>query len=184
MAPRAQNPPAEQKPPSSSGAPSSAQKTPAQSSQAPPAAPEQKLQLETPKEAPAPQKAPELTTPTAPPQPQGQPAAQQTIQDIVFRGNRRITTAVMRARIFSHKGDVYNETALRRDFMALWNTGYFDDIRLEVTDSEKGGKIVTFFVREKKLVRSIEYKGLSSVQQSDVLDEFKKRKVGLSIQSQ
>jgi outer membrane protein insertion porin family len=184
MAPRAQNPPAEQKPPSSSGAPSSAQKTPAQPSQAPPAAPEQKLQLETPKEAPAPQKAPELTTPTAPPQPQGQPAAQQTIQDIVFRGNRRITAAVMRARIFSHKGDVYNEAALRRDFMALWNTGYFDDIRLEVTDSEKGGKIVTFFVREKKLVRSIEYKGLSSVQQSDVLDEFKKRKVGLSIQSQ
>ena len=68
--------------------------------------------------------------------------------------------------------------------MALWNTGFFDDIRLEVTDSEKGGKIITFFVREKKLVRSIDYKGLSTVQQSDVLDEFKKRKVGLSIQSQ
>jgi len=90
----------------------------------------------------------------------------------------------MRARIFSHAGDVYNESALDRDFMALWNAGFFDDIRLEVTDSEKGGKIVTFFVREKKLVRSIDYKGLSSVQQSDVLDEFKKRKVGLSIQSQ
>ena len=68
--------------------------------------------------------------------------------------------------------------------MALWNTGFFDDVRLEVVDSEKGGKIVTFFVREKKLVRSIDYKGLGSVQQSDVLDEFKKRKVGLSIQSQ
>ena len=90
----------------------------------------------------------------------------------------------MRARIFSHSGDVYNENALERDFMALWNTGFFDDIRLEVTDSEKGGKIVTFFVREKKLVRSIDYKGLSSVEQSDVLDEFKKHKVGLSIQSQ
>jgi outer membrane protein insertion porin family len=84
----------------------------------------------------------------------------------------------MRARIFSHSGDVYNENALERDFMALWNTGFFDDIRLEVTDSEKGGKIVTFFVREKKLVRSIDYKGLSSVEQSDVLDEFKKDKVG------
>ncbi len=181
MALRAQNPPAEQKPPSSSGAPSSAQKTPAQT---PPAAPAPKLQLETPKEAPAPQKAPELTTPVTPAQPQAQPAAQPTIQSIIFRGNRRITSAVMRARIFSHVGDVYNESTLRRDFMALWNTGYFDDIRLEVTDSEKGGKIVTFFVREKKLVRSIDYKGLSSVQQSDVLDEFKKRKVGLSIQSQ
>ena len=61
--------------------------------------------------------------------------------------------------------------------------GLSDDIRLEVVDGEKG-KIITFYVREKKLVRSIAYKGLSSVQQSDVLDEFKKRRVGLSIQSQ
>jgi outer membrane protein insertion porin family len=184
MALRAQNPPAEQKPPSSSGAPSSTEKTPAKPSQTPPAAPPQKLQLETPKEAPPPQKAPELTTPGAPPQVQAQPPAQATIQDIIFHGNRRISRAVLLARIFSHKGDVYDESVLERDFMALWNTGYFDDIRLEATDSEKGGKIVTFFVREKKLVRSIDYKGLSSVQQSDVLDEFKKQKVGLSIQSQ
>jgi outer membrane protein insertion porin family len=218
MALRAQNPPAEQKSPSSSGAQSSTQQTPAkpsekgkepgtggaqqmhldnpapaapaatptpsqanpQTQQNPPGAPPQKLQLETPKEAPVPQKAPEPTTPGAP----SQPPAQVTIQSIMFRGNRRISAATMRARIFSHSGDVYNENALERDFMALWNTGFFDDIRLEVTDSEKGGKIVTFFVREKKLVRSIDYKGLSSVEQSDVLDEFKKHKVGLSIQSQ
>jgi len=188
---QAQNPPAEQKPPSSPGAPPPAQPTPgtqqnpqAKPSQTPPAAPPQKLQLETPKEAPAPQKAPELTTPGAPTQPQAQPTAQATIQSIIFRGNRRIPAATLRARIFSHQGDVYNENILDRDFMALWNTGFFDDVRLEVVDSEKGGKIVTFFVREKKLVRSIDYKGLGSVQQSDVLDEFKKRKVGLSIQSQ
>jgi outer membrane protein insertion porin family len=226
MALRAQNPPAEQKPPASPGAQSSTAQAPAKPSEkgkepktegvqqlrldnpepgasppsqptpqtqqnpqakpspTPPAAPPQKLQLETPKEAPAPQKAPELTTPVAPPQPQAQPAAQATIQSIIFRGNRRIPVATLRARIFSHQGDVYNENILERDFMALWNTGFFDDIRLEVVDSEKGGKIVTFFVREKKLVRSIDYKGLGSVQQSDVLDEFKKRKVGLSIQSQ
>jgi outer membrane protein insertion porin family len=172
-------------------APSPSQPTPqaqqnpqANPSQNPPAAPPQKLQLETPKEAPAPQKAPQLITPVTPAQPQAQPAAQATIHDIHFTGNHRITSTVLRARIFSHAGDVYNESALDRDFMALWNTGYFDDIRLEATDSPKGGKDVTFFVREKKLVRSIDYKGLSSVQTSDVLDEFKKRKVGLSIQSQ
>ena len=68
--------------------------------------------------------------------------------------------------------------------MALWNTGFLDDVRLEVADAPDGSKIVTFYVREKKLVRSIDYKGLSSVQQSDVLDAFKKQKVGLSIQSQ
>src|SRR5574337_1818129 len=143
--------------------------------------PPQKLELETPKEAPAPAKAPEAEKPAA--QAPAEQPRPQTIESIIFRGNRRIPAATLRARIFSHAGDVYDENALERDFMALWNTGFLDDIRLEVSDGEKG-KIVTFFVREKKLVRSIDYKGLSTVQQSDVLDEFKKRKVGLSIQSQ
>ncbi len=105
------------------------------------------------------------------------------IESIVFRGNRRIQASVLRARMFSHIGDVYDENSLERDFMALWNTGFLDDIRFEVSDGEKG-KILTVYVREKKLVRSIDYKGMSTVQTSDVLDRYKERKVGLSIQSQ
>ncbi|HEV2350376.1 MAG TPA: outer membrane protein assembly factor BamA [Terriglobia bacterium] len=105
------------------------------------------------------------------------------IESIIFRGNRRIQASTLRARMFTHVGDVYDENALERDFMALWNTGFLDDIRLEETDGEKG-KILTFFVREKKLIRSIDYKGMSTVQQSDVLDRYKDRKVPLSIQSQ
>ena len=40
------------------------------------------------------------------------------------------------------------------------------------------------FVREKPNIREINYKGLSSVTVSDVLDRFKKQKVGLSVESQ
>lgn len=120
---------------------------------------------------------------SAPKTPVEQPQQAAVVEDIIFRGNRRIPAATLRARIFSHKGDVYEENSLERDFHALWNTGFFDDIRLEVSDGEKG-KIITFYVREKKLIRSIDYKGLSTVSQSDVLDRFKERKVGLSIESQ
>lgn len=143
--------------------------------------PTQKLQLETPKEAPATQQ--KLETPVAP-GPARSEQQQAVIEDIIFRGNRRIPAATLRARILSRKGDLYDENALERDFMALWNTSFLDDIRLEVTDGEKGGKILVFYVREKKLIRSIDYKGLKTVQTSDVLEIFKKRKVGLSIQSQ
>ena len=148
------------------------------------------LQLETPEalqppKTPAakPQEPSKRGTPTAPvaPVPEEQKA---TIESIIIRGNRRIPAGTLRARIFSHSGDPYDEVALERDFMALWNTGFLDDVRLEVADAADGNKIVTFYVREKKLVRSIDYKGLSSVEQSDVLDAFKKQKVGLSIQSQ
>ncbi|PYV23385.1 MAG: hypothetical protein DMG27_15875, partial [Acidobacteria bacterium] len=139
------------------------------------------LQLEAPQVAPATPQTPDTGKPAAPaPAPEAQATV---IESIIFRGNRRIPAATLRARIFSKPGDVYDENALERDFMALWNTGFLDDVRLEVSDG-KTGKIVTFFVREKKLVRSIDYKGLSSVQTSDVLDRFKERKVGLSIQSQ
>lgn len=163
------------------GAPQQPAAQPAQKPAAPPQQPSQKLELETPKAAPA--EGQKLETPTAPAPP---PAEEHrpTIEGISFRGNRRIPAATLRARIFSHAGDIYDENALERDFMALWNTGFLDDIRLEVSDAPNGNKIVTFYVREKKLVRSIDYKGLSSVQQSDVLDAFKKEKVGLSIQSQ
>jgi len=105
------------------------------------------------------------------------------VEAIEFRGNRRIPSSRLRSTIFTRAGDVYDVNALERDFMALWNTGYFDDIRLEVQDG-KTGKIVIFYVREKKLVRAITYKGLHSVQQSDVLEAFQKQKVGLSMDSQ
>ncbi len=106
----------------------------------------------------------------------------QLIEAIIFRGNRRIPSSTLEARILSHPGDVYNVNALERDFMALWNTHYFDDIRLVASDG-KQGKIITFYVREKKLVRSIDYKGMSSISESDVMDRFRQEKVGLSIMS-
>lgn len=105
------------------------------------------------------------------------------IEDIVFRGNRRVRSATLRARIFSQPGDPYDEAALRRDFHALWNTGFLDDIRMVVSDGEEG-QIVTFYVREKKTIRSIEYIGNKSVQLSDILERFKERKVRLSVRSQ
>ncbi|MCH7978291.1 MAG: outer membrane protein assembly factor BamA [Acidobacteria bacterium] len=104
------------------------------------------------------------------------------IEDILFRGNRRVPTATMRVRIFTKPGDPYNVNALRRDFMALYNTGFFDDIVLRVEDGAEG-KIVIFEVTEKPMIRSIEYKGNNSVTHSDILDRFKERRVGLTVES-
>jgi outer membrane protein insertion porin family len=108
------------------------------------------------------------------------------IERIEFQGNRRIRGATLQARIFSRQGDPLNEDALRRDFHALWNTQFFEDIRLEVQDSpdKPNSKIVIFFVTERPIIRRIEYKGNKSVSESDILDRFKDRKVGLSIESQ
>jgi outer membrane protein insertion porin family len=132
--------------------------------------------------------------PVTPPTPEPQvsppaPTPQQNapiIDRIDFQGNRRIRTETLQARIFSRKGDPYNEDAMRRDFQALWNTQYFEDIRLEVQDSPNNpnAKIVIFYVVERPIIRRIEYRGIKSITESDILDRFKDRKVGLSVEGQ
>src|SRR5207248_8094982 len=85
--------------------------------------------------------------------------------------------------IFSKVGDVYNEDSLRRDFMQLWNTNRFDDIKLETEKGDRGGIVVRFVVVERPVIRDIKYEGAKSVTTSDILDRFKERKVGLTVES-
>ncbi len=106
-----------------------------------------------------------------------------TIDQIRVIGNRRIPKETILARMFTHPGDTYDPISIERDFNSLWNTSYFEDLRIEREDSEKG-IILDVFVREKPTIRDIIYKGNSSVTNSDILDAFKKAKVGLSVESQ
>jgi outer membrane protein insertion porin family len=105
------------------------------------------------------------------------------ISEIDVQGNRRIPAETVRARIFTHAGDIYDTAALERDFNSLWNTGYFEDIRFTREQTPKGWRLIVQ-VKEKPTIREINYVGLSSVSTSDVLDRFKLAKVGLSVESQ
>jgi outer membrane protein insertion porin family len=146
-----------------------------------------------PESAPAPQPAtpqqpgeqpkPQLEAPqaNAPEVQAGTPG--NVIEAIEFRGARRVPQDTLRAQIITRKGDIYNEDALHRDFMVLWNTARFDDIRLE-TEQGKTGIILRFVVTERRVVRTIKYENMKSVTQSEVLDRFKERKVGLTVESQ
>src|SRR5256885_11410139 len=118
-------------------------------------------------------------------EPQEQP--QGTVIDrIIFMGNRRVRSDTLKARIFSREGDPYNEETLRRDFQALWNTQFFEDVKLRVEDSPDGPnhKNIIFEVKERPVIRRIRYDGIHSVSESDILDRFKERKVGLTVESQ
>jgi outer membrane protein insertion porin family len=120
--------------------------------------------------------------------PQQEPSGQQpaVIDRIIFLGNRRIRSDTLKARIFTREGDPYNEETLRRDFQALWNTQFFEDVKLRVEDSPDGPnhKNIIFDVKERPVIRRIRYDGIHSVSESDILDRFKERKVGLTVESQ
>ncbi len=105
------------------------------------------------------------------------------IEAVVFRGSRRVPQDTLRALIVTKKGDKFDEETLRRDFMALWNTGRFDDIRIE-REAGKTGWIINFIMVERRVVRTIKYEGNKSITVSEILDRFKERKVGLTVETQ
>ena len=119
------------------------------------------------------------------PQPLDAPKApaEDVIESIEFRGARRVPQDTLKALIFTKKGDKYEAETLNRDFMALWNTGRFDDLRLE-REAGSTGWILRWLVTERRVVRSIKYDGAKSVTVSEILDRFKERRVGLQVESQ
>ncbi len=106
-----------------------------------------------------------------------------TIEAIRVIGNRRIPKETVLARLFTHIGDTYDPVSIERDINSLWNTAYFENVRIDREDTEKG-IILDIVVLEKPTIREINYKGNNSVSTSDILDRFKKEKVGLSVESQ
>jgi len=164
----AQNPPAPQQPP------------PTQEKK--PQNPFETVPEQAKPEQAAPQQ-PRLEAPKAAEQPKPQPGGQ-VIEAIDFRGARRVPQDTLRQLISTKKGDIYNEDDLHRDFMSLWNSGRFDDIHMETEPGPGGGLILRFVVVERRVVRSIKYEGMKSLTVSEILDRFKERKVGLSVESQ
>ena len=178
-----------------------AQTPPSQRPQQPPTAPaaatpQQPAQQNPPAQQPSPanpfESVPETQQPPQQPQPQHPAAPQaaaiphangQTVEAVEFRGARRVPQDTLKAMVETKAGDIYKEEVLRRDFMRLWNTGRFDDIRLEA-EPGKTGLIVRFVITERRVIRSIDYQGIHSVSVSEILDRFKERKVGLSVESQ
>jgi len=104
------------------------------------------------------------------------------IERIDIRGNRRIPEERIRYYINTYPGDSYNEERLEFDLRALWTSNFFDDIQIEERDGDVG-KIITFILKEKPLIRALEFSGNSAFSESDILDSFKENKVGLSIDS-
>ena len=106
------------------------------------------------------------------------------VERVDIRGNRRIPEDTIRASIVQIRpGEPYDETKVEFDLRSLYRTNYFENLEVQEQDGDIG-KIVIFVVREKPLIRSIEYIGNKSFNESDILDAFKEKKLGLTVDSQ
>ena len=104
------------------------------------------------------------------------------VEAVDVRGNRRIPSDTIKYNLQIKPGDVVNTALIQRDMKALYALGYFDDIKVEEEDGDRG-KIIIFRVVEKPLIRIIDYEGNKSVTLSDILERLREKKVGLSIEA-
>jgi outer membrane protein insertion porin family len=110
-------------------------------------------------------------------------AAPQVLCPTQVVGNRRIPKESIQARLYSRPGDQYDPAVVERDFNSLWNTGYFDNVRIESVAGQGCLQLIVY-VQEKPTIRDINYVGLNAITVSDVLERYKKDKISFSVESQ
>src|SRR5205807_2823980 len=110
------------------------------------------------------------------------PPPQRLVEGVDIIGNRRLRKDDILYYVQTRMGDVYNEAQVQPDPQALLAFGFFDKVesRVTVEDAPRGGVLVTFFVKELPIIRDIQFEGLHSVSESDVLKAFRERRVGVS----
>ncbi len=77
------------------------------------------------------------------------------------------------------EGDDLRTIDLTEVLERLWSTGAFDDIKFEVSD-EPGGKKLTILVKERPLVKEVDFRGGTEVGVSTIKDKIKDKKLTIN----
>ena len=110
------------------------------------------------------------------------PQADIIVAGVQVRGNRRIPADSIRSILQIKVGDQISLSTISRDIRALYSTGFFDDVRFD-TESASGGIIITVSVKEKPLVRAIEYKGIHVATVTEIDQMLRQSQKGIALES-
>jgi outer membrane protein insertion porin family len=111
-----------------------------------------------------------------------QQSQQRVVENVDIIGNRRLRKDDIIYYITTRPGDTYNPAQVQRDLETILALGFFNKVGTRVTleDAPRGGVNVTFIVEELPIIRDIQFEGLKSVSESDVLKTFREKRVGVS----
>jgi outer membrane protein insertion porin family len=128
-------------------------------------------------QAPAPAPAPASQTPAAN---RDAPTAGMVIERFEAVGNTSVASDTIRVYLGVAPGQPYDAAALQRNFHNLWQTGLFDDIRIEA-DRGDTGVVVRAIVRERPRIGSVEYRGNKELQTAKITEALEKEKIDLHV---
>jgi outer membrane protein insertion porin family len=110
---------------------------------------------------------------------------QRLVESVDITGNRRLRKDDILYYVQTRPGDPFNEQQVQRDLQAILALGFFDKTKTRVLteDGARGGINVIFEVTELPIIRDLQFEGLKSVPESDVLKAFREKRVGVSKES-
>jgi outer membrane protein insertion porin family len=104
-----------------------------------------------------------------PPEDEAEQARGLTIATIRVAGNRRITSEDILAYLTEKPGQIFSPESLTKDVRELWNSGFFDDIEVDL-ERETGGVSLRFLVRERPNISEIEFEGNTEIDTEDLTE--------------
>src|SRR3990172_7312676 len=80
------------------------------------------------------------------------------IRKIEVKGNKRISTAAIKAATRVKEGDVYSPEIVSQEVDSIWAMGFFDNIEVKLEDFEDGLKLI-FLLTERAVIKEIVFQG-------------------------
>ncbi|MEP6568917.1 MAG: outer membrane protein assembly factor BamA [Acidobacteriota bacterium] len=119
------------------------------------------------------------------PRPVSAQQSQRLVESVDVLNNRRLRKDDILYYVQTRPGDPFNEQQVQRDLQAILALGFFDKTATRVYTEEgaRGGVNVIFEVKELPIIRDLQFEGLKTVAESDVLKAFRERRVGVSKES-
>ena len=107
---------------------------------------------------------------------------QQLVENVDIQGNRRLRDEDLLYYIKTRPGDTFSPQQLERDLKELLSLNFFDKTKTKVLTEEgqRGGVNVIFEVKELPIIRDLQFEGAKALQESDILKEFREKRVGIS----
>lgn len=103
------------------------------------------------------------------PQNEAEKAEGQPISRIEVTGNRRVTKEDVQSYLRQKVGGTFSVELLAKDVRALWDAGFFDDIEVDLSRSDRGVSL-RFIVRERPNVRLVEFEGNEEIENDKLLE--------------
>jgi outer membrane protein insertion porin family len=97
-------------------------------------------------------------------------------------GNSSVASDTIRVYLGIVPGDPFNAQAIQGNFVNLWQTGLFDDIRIE-TERGDTGVVVKAIVKERPRIGSVEFRGNKELNQQKINEVLEREKIDIHVGS-